>query len=195
MSTLLVWAKDVNASNLARLCKLNAEDPVRYSHYPCISESGELLWPDGSPVPESLGLRADDQTTRLRRCGSSKAMKLINRGNRCETLLAKLGEFAQWERKTAKRSWRLLQPLSRMFGWKKEGCPGRTVARDLKAATHSSDLERFFPLEGAKTDRCHGRRAQGGAGSRSEEEGLLHRRAPKEQAARRTSHRGWGGGF
>ncbi|OLP87368.1 hypothetical protein AK812_SmicGene31400 [Symbiodinium microadriaticum] len=107
--------RDVNASNLARLCRLHAADPQTYSHYPCISETGDLLWPDGSPVPEALGLRADDQTTRLRKCGSSKAMMLINQGNRCAKLLAELEEFRRWEQGFDKGSLQLLQPLYRML--------------------------------------------------------------------------------
>eukprot|EP00439_Symbiodinium_sp_Y106_P039359 s7302_g4.t2 len=106
---------DVKASNLASLCRLHAADPQRYSHYPCISVTGDLLWPDGSPVPESLGLRADDQTTRLRKCGSSKAMMLINQGNRCAKLLAELEEFRRWEQDFDKGSLQLLQPLYRLL--------------------------------------------------------------------------------
>ena len=107
--------EDVKASNLASLCRLHAADPQRYSHYPCISVTGDLLWPDGSPVPESLGLRADDQTTRLRKCGSSKAMMLINQGNRCAKLLAELEEFRRWEQDFDKGSLQLLQPLYRLL--------------------------------------------------------------------------------
>ncbi|CAK9075160.1 Uncharacterized protein SCF082_LOCUS36473 [Durusdinium trenchii] len=65
----------VEGSNLVRLCRLHAQDPRRYSKYPCRREGG-LFWPDGSKADLHL---KDDQTVRIRSCGFPKAHPEIDR--------------------------------------------------------------------------------------------------------------------
>eukprot|EP00913_Durusdinium_trenchii_P021053 g19786.t1 len=84
----------VEGSNLVRLCRLHAQDPRRYSKYPCRREGG-LFWPDGSKADLHL---KDDQTVRIRSCGFPKAHPEIDRGGRCGALLAELDHMTVQEK-------------------------------------------------------------------------------------------------
>lgn len=76
----------VESCNLVKLCRLHREDPIKYAKYPC-RDGRTLYWPDGRVANLEL---SEDQTVRIRSCGFPTAHPEINRGGRCDTLLAEL---------------------------------------------------------------------------------------------------------
>ncbi len=63
---------------VALVKKCIAEDPAKYSKYPC-RDGRKLYWPDGSRAELEL---SEDQTVRIRSCGFPTAHPEINRGDR-----------------------------------------------------------------------------------------------------------------
>jgi len=102
--------KDVNSSNIARLCRLHAQDPTRFSRYPCIKKSSgassrmRLFWFGGAEVSPEFALNPNDYSTRLRACGYPISHPEINRSGRCLTLLNELDRFDSWT-SLSRRQW------------------------------------------------------------------------------------------
>eukprot|EP00435_Cladocopium_sp_Y103_P074983 s22_g52.t2 len=83
--------QSVESCNLVKLCRLHREDPIKYAKYPC-RDGRTLYWPDGRVANLEL---SEDQTVRIRSCGFPTAHPEINRGGRCDTLLAELAELEE----------------------------------------------------------------------------------------------------